>query len=281
MSRGPRIDLPNYYYHVYSRGQRGNPIFFTDHDMEVFEDIVYRALQKFDFDIVNYSLMRTHYHFHLFRQLVELSQIFHWINTMYAIYFNKSYGLIGHVFQGRFNSRIVLNEKYNYILLEYILQNAHKAGYIKEGQIYKHSGENYYVKNEPNRLITRPIAKNYGKIKYDEKILKSPFYIGVEEDIANNPDLLNAFNKHFGEINDINSIENVLNVLIKSFGINKKILRSKNKNRELVIIRSKIINCLYYKYGFSTILIGKIINMSYQNIARIIDKKGEKGEECP
>ena len=281
MSRGPRIDLPNYYYHVYSRGQRGNPIFFTDHDMDVFEDIVYKALKKFDFDITMYSLMRTHYHFQIFRNSVELSQIFHWINTMYAMYFNKNYGLIGHVFQSRFNSRIVLNEKYNYILFEYILQNAHKAGYIKEGQIYKHSGEGYYIKNNPNKLITRPIAKNYGEIKFDEKILESPFYIGLEEDINNNPDLLNAFNKHFGQINKINSIENILNTLLDTYGINKKVLKSKNKNHELVKIRRQIINCLYYKYGFSTVLIGKVINMSHQNVSKIMNKLVAKGEECP
>ncbi|MCD6577903.1 transposase [bacterium] len=281
MSRKPRIDLPNYYYHVYSRGQRGNPIFFTDHDMDVFEDIVYRALKKFDFDITMYSLMRTHYHFQIFRNKIELSQIFHWINTIYAMYFNKSYGLIGHVFQGRFNSRIVLNEKYNYILFEYILQNAHKAGYVKDGQIYKHSGEGYYIKNKPNKLITRPIAKNYEEIKFDERILESPFYIGLEEDITNNTDLINIFNKHFGKINEINSIDNIIKTLLEYYGISKNMLISSNKNRSLVKYRNAIIKCLYYKYGFSTVLIGEKIKMSFQQVAKIVNKKGEKGEVCP
>jgi hypothetical protein len=280
MVRGPRIDLPNYVYHVYARGQRGQPLFFSYHDMDVFEDIVYRALQKFDFDILTYSLMKTHYHFGMFRKMIGLSRIFHWINTMYAMYLNKTYRLIGHVFQNRFNSRIVLNERYYYIFAEYIHKNAHKAGYVKEGQIYKYSSEGFYLNNEPNRLVTMPIANNYPDLKIDKSIFESPFYIGLDEDF-NNKNLINIKNMFFKKDNKNKLFKEVLKIILDHYNINYNYFVSKSKNKKLVSIRRNIINCLYYKYGFSTIKIGKEIGMSYQNVAKIVNKLVEKSEGRP
>jgi hypothetical protein len=49
------------------------------------------------------------------------------INANYAIYFNKKYKRVGHLWQGRYKSWYIINEEYLYTLFRYIEHNPLKA----------------------------------------------------------------------------------------------------------------------------------------------------------
>ncbi|MCD6579074.1 transposase, partial [bacterium] len=120
MPRRARIDLKNYWYHVISRGQRKNPLFFSEEDMLQYIKILIELLNKFDIILGAFCLMRNHVHLLLFRRNDSLYQFMHLLNTRYALYFNKKYKLVGHVFQGRYVSKIVLDARYLNYLVYYI-----------------------------------------------------------------------------------------------------------------------------------------------------------------
>jgi len=72
MARPARIDLKGYHYHVISRGQRKNPIFFSPEDREKYFQILNKLLTETDIDIYTYCLMINHVHFDIFRNEYSL-----------------------------------------------------------------------------------------------------------------------------------------------------------------------------------------------------------------
>jgi DNA-binding CsgD family transcriptional regulator len=73
------------------------------------------------------------------------------INSRYAVYFNKKYQRSGHLWQGRFRSWYVTDEGYLYTLLRYIENNPIKANISKNIGKYRY-GSSYYFLNDENKL---------------------------------------------------------------------------------------------------------------------------------
>ncbi|WDC83583.1 transposase [Caloramator sp. mosi_1] len=56
--------------------------------------------------------MDNHAHFIIDANGADISKIMHFINYKYAMWFNKRYSRHGHLFQDRFKSKIVKDERY-------------------------------------------------------------------------------------------------------------------------------------------------------------------------
>ncbi len=145
MARPLRIDIPNHYYHVMSRGQRKNPLFFSPKDRKKYFLILNELLEKTDIEIYSYCLMSNHVHLLIYRKNYPLNLFMKRLNSKYAVYFNKKYHLVGHVFQGRYKSKIVLNDKYLIPLVNYIHFNPVKAHIVKNTTDYKYSSAKFYA----------------------------------------------------------------------------------------------------------------------------------------
>ncbi|MCD6578417.1 transposase, partial [bacterium] len=153
MARPARIDLPDYHYHVISRGQRKNPLFFSPDDRKKYFEILNKLLIETDIDIYAYSLMTNHVHFDIFRNNYPIQIFMKRLNTTYAIYFNKKYNLIGHVFQGRYISKIVLDERQLIYLIKYIHLNALRAGIVEYPGDYSYSSARFYEGFKEKNLV--------------------------------------------------------------------------------------------------------------------------------
>ena len=49
----------------------------------------------------SYCLMTNHFHLQIETGAINISQVMKRINMLYAIYFNKKYNFVGHLFQDR------------------------------------------------------------------------------------------------------------------------------------------------------------------------------------
>jgi len=65
MARPLRFCVPGLSVHVYCRGNRKEPIFFSDRDRFVFLSKLRETLTKFGFDCYAFCLMLNHYHLYL------------------------------------------------------------------------------------------------------------------------------------------------------------------------------------------------------------------------
>ncbi|MFO8062112.1 MAG: transposase [bacterium] len=175
MTRKARHDGKGYYYHVYARGQRKNPIFFSNDDIGAFINILKQVLDETDIELYAYCIMRNHFHLLVYRRNTPLAQFMRKVNTKYALYFNNKYGTVGHVFQGRFGSEPLLEEERDLpIVINYIHYNPVDAGIVSKESDYPFSSAGFYEGK-------KSYIEQLKRIDYDRSITDREFetYKGV------------------------------------------------------------------------------------------------------
>jgi putative transposase len=126
--RIPRSALPDGYFHVTSRGNRGAHIFLADLDRLDFLDLLRSTVVRSEWRLHAHCLMGTHYHLLLDAPRERLSEGMHRLNGVYALRFNRRYGLKGHLFETRFSSHVLRDESHLSAAVLYILENPVRAG---------------------------------------------------------------------------------------------------------------------------------------------------------
>ena len=91
--------------------------------------------------------MSNHAHFIIRSEIQILSRFMAAVLSEYALYYNFKHQRNGHVFQNRFASECIENEKYFWMCLRYIHLNPVKAGMVNNLSKYKYSSVNEYRSN--------------------------------------------------------------------------------------------------------------------------------------
>jgi len=170
MARRPRIELAGY-YHIINRGVDKMNIFRHRDDYEYFEELMCFHMKSYGITLHNYCLMSNHYHLLIETSTDNLSKFMRQLNMNYAIYFNKKYKRVGHLWQGRFKSWFVTDEAYHYTLMLYIEQNPLKAHMVKKLEAYPYSSYHYFLeKVVPQCLQNAWIVQHY---KNDTEAMKA------------------------------------------------------------------------------------------------------------
>jgi len=127
MPRPPRLAPPGAIFHITSRGNRRQPIFFDDDDRRWFIRLLERAVGKFRWNCHAYCLMDNHIHLLIETPDENLSAGMQWLLGRYAQDFNWRHGFDGHLFQGRFKSQRVESNWHLIELGRYIVLNPVRA----------------------------------------------------------------------------------------------------------------------------------------------------------
>lgn len=153
MPRPLRIQDAGYVHHVICRGNDRQIIFKSDSDFLAYIDLVEKSRKLYPIHIYNYCLMDNHLHL-----LVEpkeeksLSKFMEDVSKAYAKYFNEKYDHVGHVFQGRFKSFLVQEERYFFVCSRYIDLNPVNALMVTNPIDYKWSGYRLLAAGEESAL---------------------------------------------------------------------------------------------------------------------------------
>ena len=126
MARRPRLDMAGF-HHILNRGVARVTVYKCDSDKEKYLEILCKACKIYKVNVHDYCLMDNHYHLLIETSSENLSLFMREINSNYAIYFNKKYKRTGHLWQGRYKSWYVVDEKYLYELFRYIEHNPIEA----------------------------------------------------------------------------------------------------------------------------------------------------------
>ena len=138
MSREKRNFKPKSYYHVYNRGNNKERIFARKEDKRLFINLLYKYRNETDLVFDTYVVMDNHFHL-LIRtgNNPEILSVFmKKVSTSYAMIINRKYDRVGHIFQGRFNAKILPYKKDLKQVRNYIKQNPVKEGCVKKGKEY-------------------------------------------------------------------------------------------------------------------------------------------------
>ncbi len=133
-------------FHVMCRSVSEFLLFREDADKDYYLGLLKRYTDKFKCSIYGYCLMDNHLHLHLDPKGFDVSRFMHCTNTAYVRYYNKKYNRHGHVFQGRFESRILNTEEYNLTVSAYIHNNPQDVeGFSGREEEYKYSSYGIYL----------------------------------------------------------------------------------------------------------------------------------------
>jgi REP element-mobilizing transposase RayT len=144
MGRNWREEYKGGIYHVIARGNNKEYIFKQSIDKGYFIKLLKETIEGMNYRIFGYVLMDNHYHILIQTMDKKLQEIMHQINNKYSKYFNYKYKRVGHVFEGRYKSVIIQDERYLLGVLRYIHQNPIKANMCQEVSEYKWSSDVFY-----------------------------------------------------------------------------------------------------------------------------------------
>lgn len=130
MPRGPRLDAPGLVHHVWQRGLDRRPIFRSPEDCEFFLWRLSLLLDEEGCTCLAHVLMVNHFHLVVRPEGKSLATLMARLGTIYGLYFNRTYGHVGHVFQNRFKSRPVEDDGSLMGLIVYVHSNPLIAGLV-------------------------------------------------------------------------------------------------------------------------------------------------------
>ena len=123
-------------------------IFEDDEDNNRIIDLLKTYQTKCGFRLFAYCLMGNHIHLLIKIESEGLDLVMKRIAGSYAYWFNRKYNRSGHLFQDRYKSEAVDNEKYFLTVLRYIHKNPVNAGLCKGVSDYMYSSYKDYISGE-------------------------------------------------------------------------------------------------------------------------------------
>jgi len=155
MARPLRIEYPGAIYHITSRGNNKSPIFKDDHDRESFLNTVRHVNKRYNWLCHAYCLMDNHYHLIIETPDGNLSQGMRQLNGVYTQLFNKRYGRVGHIFQGRYKAILIQKESHLLEVCRYVVLNPIRARSVNNIEKWKWSSYSATArKGKPHPCLT-------------------------------------------------------------------------------------------------------------------------------
>jgi REP element-mobilizing transposase RayT len=130
MSRPLRIELSGGVYHVTSRGDGRQAIYWSDEDRESWLRLLGEVCRRFNWVCHAWCQMTNHYHLVIETPEGNLAQSMRQLNGVHTQTFNRTHKRVGHVFQGRYKAILVEKDSYLLELARYVVLNPVRAGMV-------------------------------------------------------------------------------------------------------------------------------------------------------
>jgi putative transposase len=151
--------FPREYYHVLNRANRKSQVFHSPADYDAFIRLIARAQDHAEVDILAVCLMPNHVHFVLrSTKDGDISRRVKWLLGTHGIRYNKKYGAVGHVWQGRFKAMHVQTDHHLMNVMRYVERNASRAKLVERAEHWRWGSLRWRTLDlAPVRLTAPPI----------------------------------------------------------------------------------------------------------------------------
>ena len=156
MARQLRIEYEGAIYHLLSRGDRREDIFWDERDRQLFLQLLEATCARTGWQVHAYCLMSNHFHLVVETPRANLVSAMKWLLGTYTMRFNRRRRLSGHLFAGRYKSLLIDESDPFYLraVCDYVHLNPARARLIKEEeslQNYPWSSYPFYLKGRRDR----------------------------------------------------------------------------------------------------------------------------------
>jgi len=150
-----RLYIPNACYHIYCRGNQKQKIFIDISDFEFYLSQLRLYKKRYSILLYSYCLMPNH--IHLLgepKEPVKLSKMIQCLHRSYTAYFNNKYKKVGHLWQDRFKTKLIVKDDYLLQCISYIEQNPIRANIVTDLKDYRFTSfTERCLFNESNRRM--------------------------------------------------------------------------------------------------------------------------------
>jgi REP element-mobilizing transposase RayT len=157
MPRKQRIEYPGAVYHIISRGNYRKDLFTHEKTAEAFERSIFEAAERCRWKLYAYVIMSNHYHLAVQTPEPNLVEGMRWLQSTFATRFNRFRNERGHVFQGRYKSLLINEDRPLLGLINYIHLNPVRAKLctVDELKGYERSSYPKYFKRNVEAPLDR------------------------------------------------------------------------------------------------------------------------------
>jgi len=154
MPRGPRVVPESGVFHIMLRGNNKKCVFRRDCELRYFKKLIMRYKRKFKFLLYHYALMKNHVHLCIqITETTHLSKMMQGLQLAYYHYQRKRRSFVGHLWQGRFKSVVIKDDRQLLAVGLYIERNPVEAGIVEDPKEYVWSSYRYYAIGEKDLLV--------------------------------------------------------------------------------------------------------------------------------
>jgi len=273
MARPLRLTFPGAFYHVLIRGNQRQDIFFDSQDRQEYLERVKRYKDEIEFILYAYVLMVNHVHLLIETPSISISKIMQRINLTYTQYFNKKYGKVGHLFQGRYKAFLCDRDEYLLSLIRYIHLNPVRANLVKEPRDYPWSSHRDYLTGKEDLVDTKRALRFFServsqaRRQYEDFVNEAlgegknkSLYQGLRQQILGGDEFIK---------------EVILKAVKEVTGISVDEIASRGRNKEVVLAREVLVG-VWREYGHKLVDLQPTINRDLSVLSRF-SKESERG----
>lgn len=183
MATKTRVWLPKTIYHITMRGNRKEQIFLEKEDykryLKIFDDSI-EFYKESNYKIACYCLMGNHVHFLLYMDEEPLDKLLQRLHSIYAKYFNKKYGYVGHLFEKRYYSEPIKDEQHLLDSSKYIHRNPIKANIINDISKYEWSSYQSLIGRKMDKRVDEKLILNLYRDNYSKRYELYEYFVWEE-----------------------------------------------------------------------------------------------------
>ena len=250
MPRAPRVHVPGGLYHVILRGNHQQAVFNLAADYHMFEDLLARAMRRYDARVHAYCWMPNHVHLAAQVGDARLGRLIQSVASTYARRKQQRVPTTGHLFERRYRANLVDTDAYWLALVRYIHRNPVEAGLVADCAAYPWSSHGSYLgRAYPAWLTTAPTLAMFGGSTI-EAIAAYQRFIAVDTTRASThevvpcgavtvtPERMATF--ELGGRRSVQSLEHVVIEVATELDVDHKLLASARRDSTLVHARLEI-----------------------------------------
>lgn len=248
MPRSPRLHVSGGLYHVVLRGNHQQRIFDRDTDYYAFEELLARALTRYDARVHAYCWMTNHVHLAAQVGDARLGRLMQAVSSVYARRKQRRIPTTGHFFERRYHATLVDGDAYWLALVRYIHRNPVEAGMVSDPADYPWSSHRCYLgQSRRDWLTAGPTLAMFGNDR-EAIAAYSRFVAGTvcnETSGTSQPSLVasgadSGFEFREARQPDLVSLERIVLDVAAELDVDHTLLESPNRDPKLVRARLEI-----------------------------------------
>jgi REP-associated tyrosine transposase len=154
MARRERLFTRGMALHVTQRGNNRIATFRKPSDYEAFLLFLGLTTRRYRLQLHAYALMPNHFHLIVTPESPEqLSRSMQSLGRRYVRFFNDRYERTGTLWEGRYRTAVIANDRYWLACLRYVEMNPVRAGLVASPQLYRWSSYRAHALGTANDLL--------------------------------------------------------------------------------------------------------------------------------